>query len=423
MTVINDTDRYQRVKKTSGIHYAMEAKKCIADIKDEFHSQLDSMEYFYDIMENIIHEPENPDTDEKVIASMCVHVPVELIYAAGARPVRVCGGAYATDQIGSDFLPAKTCPMVKSTAGAIYLDLLPGRVNPKLIVNPSSCDQKKKIGEVVSDFDEEFYLLELPPNKDSEESREYWYRVVKRFAKKLESVTGKRITRRNLKKAIKFVATAQSKYRHFHRLRREAPVIFGKDALLITNAFFFDNLERWTQKLELLNKEMEQRIKNKKFVVHENAPRILLTGSPAIFPNLKLPILIEKMGGFVACEEYCSSSRMLTDAIAVDEWFLYDMIPAVADRYLKPSTCPNFSPNEDRIRKILSMIEEFKIDGVVYQSFTGCQLYDMEAITVGKAMDEINMPTLYIESDYNPDDSGQLITRVEAFLESVKNNK
>ncbi|MCK5684149.1 2-hydroxyacyl-CoA dehydratase, partial [bacterium] len=155
----------------------------------------------------------------------------------------------------------------------------------------------------------------------------------------------------------------------------------------------------------------------------ENAPRILLTGSPAIFPNLKLPILIEKMGGLVACEEYCSSSRMLTDSIAVDEWFLYDMLPAIADRYLKPSTCPNFSPNEDRIRKILSMIKEFNIDGVVYQSFTGCQLYDMEAVTVGRALDEIDMPTLYIESDYNPDDSGQLITRVEAFLESVKNNK
>jgi len=421
MTMINDIDRFERVKKSGGIHYNMEAKKCIADLKDEFHSQLDSMSYFYDIMENIIHEPESSDTEEKVIASMCIHVPVELIYAAGARPVRVCGGAYATDQVGADFLPAKTCPMVKSTAGALYLGLLPGRVKPKLVVNPSSCDQKKKLGEVVSGFDDEFYLLELPPNKDTEESREYWHRVVKRFAKKLESVTGKRITRRNLKKAIKLVSTAQGRYRHFHKLRSQAPVIFGKDAILITNAFFFDDLARWTEKLDELNREMELRIEKKKHVVHENAPRILLTGSPAIFPNLKLPILIEKMGGLVACEEYCSSSRMLTDSIAVDEWFLYDMIPAIADRYLKPSTCPNFSPNEDRIRKILSMIKEFNIDGVVYQSFTGCQLYDMESITVGKAMDEINMPTLYLESDYNPDDSGQLITRVEAFLESVKN--
>ena len=146
MTIINDIDRFERVKKSGGIHYAMEAKKCIADIKDEFHSQLDSMNYFYDIMENIIHELDDENTEEKVVASMCIHVPVELIYAVGARPVRVCAGAYATDQIGSDFLPAKTCPMVKSTAGALYLGLLPGRVNPELVVNPSSCDQKKKIG-------------------------------------------------------------------------------------------------------------------------------------------------------------------------------------------------------------------------------------------------------------------------------------
>jgi len=352
---------------------------------------------------------------------MCIHVPLELIYAADAVPVRVCGGAYATDQIGAEFLPAKTCPMVKSTLGALYMDILPGKVKPALVVNPSSCDQKKKMGEIAEEIGQPFYLLEVPPNKDSEESRQYWHRTTKKFAKKLESVTGKKITRRRLKKAISSVSKAQAEYRRFYNLRKSEPVIYGKDAILVTNAFFFDDVENWTEQLSKLNDELENKKAKADYVAKSDSPRILITGSPTIFPNMKLPILVEKLGGIIVAEEFCSTSRMLYDAVAVDEWFLYDMIPAVADRYLKPSTCPNFSPNTDRERKILNFIDEFSIDGVIYQSFTGCQLYDMESRRVGQIIEEKGTPMLFIESDYNPDDFGQLTTRLEAFIESLKN--
>ena len=32
----------------------------------------------------------------------------------------------------------------------------------------------------------------------------------------------------------------------------------------------------------------------------ENRPRILITGSPIVFPNFKIPLLIEEMGGALA---------------------------------------------------------------------------------------------------------------------------
>ncbi len=114
---------------------------------------------------------------------------------------------------------------------------------------------------------------------------------------------------------------------------------------------------------------------------------------------------------------------MLSDTVAVDEWFLYDMVPAIADRYLKPSTCPNFTPNDDRIRKILLAMKDYKVDGVVYQTFTGCQLYDMESRKIGQELEKAGYPVLNVELDYNPKDSGQLTTRLEAFMESIKDNK
>lgn len=416
-------ERFERMKKTGNIHYNMEVKKYLAEITDDFPDNPDGMRYFYDKCEHLTRNTEDIFNGKKVIAFMCIHVPLEFIYALGAFPLRICAGAYATDQIGSEFLPAKTCPMVKSTLGAIYLDILPGNAQPALIINPASCDQKKKIGEFADEMQKPFYLLEIPPSKDSEEARQYWHRVIKKLIKKLESVTGNKLSRRKLKKAIHTIAKAQAEYRRFNSLRKQAPVIYGKDAILVTNAYFFDDIHMWTEQLASLNSELEKRINEGKNVVKADAPRILLTGSPCIFPNMRLPLLIEKLGGIVVYEEFCTTSRMVWDTVAVDEWFLYDMIPAIADRYLKPSTCPNFSPNTDRERKILNTIEDFSVDGVIYQTFTGCQLYDMESRKIGQVVEENDISILYIESDYNPDDFGQLTTRLEAYLDSLRNKK
>ncbi len=415
-------DRFKRMKKTSNIHYNMEINQVLTEVMDDFPEKLEAMNYFYSRFKPLEEGKSFYPKNKKIIASTCIHVPFEIILALDAVPVRVCSGAYSADTAGSDFLPAKICPMVKSTLGALYLDMLPGNAKPDLVINTTTCDQKKKMGEFGEDIGKDFYVLEVPPSKDTEEARQYWQRNIKKFGKNLEKFTGNKLTRRKLKKTIKLVAKAQAEYRRFMRLRKE-PVIYGKDAILISNAYFFDDIEQWTENLSILNDEMEKKIQNKEFLASDRTPRILLTGSPAIFPNIRTLLLLEKLGGLVVYEEFCSSSRMLSDMVAVDEWFLFDMIPAVADRYLKPSVCPNFTPNNDRIRKILQAMEDYQADGVIYQTFSGCQLYDLESIKIGRQLEEAGYPVLNIEIDYNPKDSGQLTTRLEAFLESIKDKK
>ncbi len=417
-------DRYQRMKRTTSIRLTMEAKNILKEIIEEFPNNPKQMEYFYNKSAIFTGDTKLNSNEKKVVATMCIHVPVELIIAAGAIPYRICSGAYATDQIGAEFLPAKSCPLVKSTLGSIYLNLYQFDIKPDLIINPTTCDQKKKIGELAFDFvNPSFYTLEVPPTKDSEDARIYWQRVVKRMVRKLENLTGNKITRRKLKQAIKKVYKAQIQYRKFFNLRKGEPVIWGKDAILVTNTYFYDDIDSWTEKLSKLNAELEARKEQKKYIIGPRAPRILLTGSPSIFPNMKVPILIEQLGGIVVVEEFCSTSRLLYDTVAVDEWFMYDMLPAVADRYLKPCTCPNFTPNIDRTRKLLDHAREFAVDGIIYQAFAGCQLYEMESRILGNTLEKEGIPMLYVETDYSPDDVGQISTRIEAFIESLKTRK
>jgi benzoyl-CoA reductase/2-hydroxyglutaryl-CoA dehydratase subunit BcrC/BadD/HgdB len=268
------------------------------------------------------------------------------------------------------------------------------------------------------------YELELPPAKESEEARLYWQRSVKAFAQRLAKLTGKRLTRRKLKAAMAKTSRAQMAFRRLHNLRKSSPSPFlGKDAFLVTNAFFFDDIESWSEAVERLNRELEQRQGHGFQAAQRKAPRILFTGSPPIFPNLKLPLLIEEAGGVVVADETCSANRMLYDMSAVDEWRLYDMVDALADRYFKPCTCPIFTRNDDRRRRLLELAQEFTVDGVIYQSFAGCHVYEMEQRSVADALGAQGIPMLYVETDYSTDDQGQLSTRIEAFLESIKARK
>ena len=411
------------IKEKGKIRLAIEAENSLKEIMDGFSDAPEEMGYFYERFRAFFGETPATNNGKKIIATMCIHVPVELIYAVGAIPLRVCAGARSTAEIGEEFLPAKVCPLIKSTFGILYLNIFSAGAKPVMIINPTTCDQKKKIGEMAEDIDGCFYTLELPPTKDTQEARFYWQMVVKKLAKELERVTGQRLTRKKLKKAIGLVGLAQAQFRRFYNIRKRMPVIRGTDAILVSNAYFFDGIINWTYRLSKLNDELEEKIRRKQYIVGQEAPRILLAGSPSIFPNMNLPVMVEQLGGIVVADEFCSSNRFLYDMVAVDEWSLYDMIPAIADRYFKPGICPCFTPNTDRERNLTDNVRKFSADGVIYQSFAGCKPYEMESRQIGKTLEKNGTPMLYIENDYILDNTGLLSTRVEAFIELLHNLK
>ncbi len=404
---------------------AREAENILDHIVDRFDDNPKGMNYFYDLFRRIYCLGEMEQISGPLVGTTCIHAPEELIYAAGATPVRLCNGSYHYDQAGGDFMPAKSCSLVKATLGMLHSDNPVPRVGkPDLVVNLTTCDQKKKAGAMISGMGYDVHDLELPPSKDSEEARLYWQRSVRNFSLRLRELTGKKLTRKSLQAAMAKTARAQTAFRSLHNLRKSSPALFlGKDAFLVTNAYFFDDIDRWTDAVEALIQELEQRKVEGFQAAQRKAPRIVFTGSPPIFPNLKLPLLIEEAGGVVVADETCSANRMLYDMTAVDEWLLGDMVDSLADRYLKPCTCPIFPDNTDRQRRLLDLAESFEADGVIYQIFAGCQVYEMEQRSIAQALNARGIPMLFVETDYSPDDMGQLSTRVEAFLESIKTRK
>ncbi len=409
-------------KEKQNRHKAMEAIALLEKIKHDFKEPPKAMDYFYNLYERV-HCKHQPLHEDKVkVGTMCIQVPSEIIHALDAVPLRLCNGFYTDDEIGSDLLPSKSCPLVKATVGQFASGNFSDK--PDLVVSPTTCDQKAKSGAIIEEMGYKIFDMEFPRTKESAESREYWRRSVRKFTKELSGDLNKKLTKKNLKESIKKVGFAQHLYHKLNILRKnENSPILGLDMFLVTNAFFFDDIDNWIKATSQLLKECEQRVEDELNAATKKSPRIVYTGSPPIFPNLKIPFIVEDSDAIIVADETCSSNRMFNDMVSVDEWFVNDMVDSVADRYLKGCTCPIFTKNNDRIRRIIDLVKEYKADGVVYQAFAGCQVYEMEQRSVLQAMEKEGIPIIYLESDYSPSHLGQLTTRIEAFIESLKNRR
>ena len=95
-----------------------------------------------------------------------------------------------------------------------------------------------------------------------------------------------------------------------------------------------------------------------------------------------------------------------------------DIIQAIADRYLKIG-CSVMSPNPERMSLIRNLTSEFAVDGIVETVLQGCHTYSIERRVVQETAQSLGIPYLSVETDYSQMDSGQLATRLTAFIEML----
>ena len=130
-------------------------------------------------------------------------------------------------------------------------------------------------------------------------------------------------------------------------------------------------------------------------------------------------MVIETAGAVIVGEEACIGERGLRNLVDESPTTLDGMMEAIIDRYFKID-CAVFTPNPDRLDHIVSMAKDYNANGVIHYGLQFCSPYVIESYTVEKALEEHGIPMLRIETDYSMEDVGQLKTRVEAFVETLK---
>lgn len=354
----------------------------------------------------------------KFIGTFCIYVPEEIIYALGSISLALCGGTPLSIPYAEKMFPRNICPLVKSTLGLAFSRTCPYAPIKDLAVGETTCDAKKKAWDVLAKK-VAFHVLEVPQKK-SLKDKELWLEEVRAFKSRMEKLTGKSLEKEKLGEAIKIYNRKRKALMKLYSFRQhDRPPLSGLDTLVVLQAALIDDPVRFTSELELLNEELEERIKNNQGVAEEGAPRIMVAGCPAVMGNWKLHYLLESSGAIVVCDETCTGTRYFQNLVEEKDQSIDDMLVAIAERYFKIN-CSCFTPNEERIENILTLARDFKVDGVVHYILSYCHTYNIETINIDAALKRQGIPSLKIETDYSEEDIGQLRIRIEAFLEGIK---
>ena len=354
----------------------------------------------------------------KVIGTFCVFVPDELILAADAISVGLCAGAEFGFEEAEKLLPRNTCSLIKSFFGFKFNKACPYIEASDLIVGETTCDGKKKAYEIFKSVQPNLYVMEVPQMKNGHD-KELLKTEYARFKAEMEKVTGIKINAERLKKGIALVNNRRKALYRLAKLRAADPApISGLDALLINQVAFYDNPQRFTDAVNKICDELEQRVAKGSGVAPKGTPRVLVAGCPMAVPNWKLPYIVETSGAVIVGEESCVGERGTQNQVDESGETVESLMEAIVDRYFKID-CAIFTPNENRLEHIKTLAKKYNADGVINYSLQFCSPYVIESYPVEQALIAEGIPSIRIDTDYSQEDIGQLKTRVEAFIETI----
>lgn len=350
----------------------------------------------------------------KVLGTFCVFVPDEIILAANAISVGLCAGSQFWVEDGEKHLPRNLCPLIKAAVGAKTSGTCPYFQSCDMVIGETTCDGKKKAWEILNEF-LPVHVMDLPQMKRNKDYS-MWMDEIKLFIEKVEELTGNKVTIKNLKKAIDLCNGKRRALKRLYDSRKLKPSpISGLDSLLISQIAFYDNPERFIEQVNALCDELEERAKG---MQDKGKKRIMITGTPMAVPNWKMHSIIEGLNAQVVVEETCTGTRYFENEVSPEGETITDLIKNLADRYLKIN-CACFTPNEGRMDDVIRYAQEYRVDGVIEYNLSFCHTYAVEHDRLEKALNEKGIPHILIETDYSTEDSGQIKTRIEAFLEMI----
>lgn len=350
---------------------------------------------------------------KKVAGVFCTFTPQEILDAAGFVSVSLCGMSAETIADAEVDLPKNLCPLIKSSYGFYVSDKCPYTYFSDLIVGETTCDGKKKMYELMGKGKKTF-ILHLPQSSEDFEI-DAWEKEIRRFIAFIEKEYSIKITDESLREAsrLRNIERLERKKLMEVQLKNPAPAA-GMDLYKTMDGvgFLFDEQER-IDKLKGLREEIE---KVNNTAQNKGKKRILVTGCPIGGVLDKTVGAIERSNGNVVCFENCAGIKACLKQ--VDEK-ADNIVRAIAERYLSIG-CAVMAPDTIRLNNLRELVKEFKVDGVVNVTLHACTTYDVESKLVADLMKEINMPYMSIETDYTQGDEGQLLTRIQAFIEMLK---
>lgn len=148
--------------------------------------------------------------------------------------------------------------------------------------------------------------------------------------------------------------------------------------------------------------------------------RVVVVGSE--IDDYAFDEILENCRCYVAADRYCFGAFPGRQQIVLNDD--EPAIDQVCKYYLKTCQCPRFMSQEkvqERRDYLKKLVDDYKADGIIYEQAKFCDFWGYERTLNTQVMqEEYGVPTLGIDREYVVRGSGQLSTRVQAFMESLE---
>ena len=349
---------------------------------------------------------------KRIVGIMCEYTPRELIVAADAVPVCLCGGSAEMIGPAEEDLPANLCPLIKSTYGYHLEKANPFLEMADLIVAETTCDGKKKMYELMGQT-RPMYVLELPQKPTDSDAMAHWVSELRKLKTKLQEHFSVEVTDEKIKRAIVVMNRERQLRRELAALMKsQSPLLTGRQLLEFKSNISGINADlcQYVEAIELFKTQKADSCRN-------SPVRILLTGVPIVHGAERVLDIIESHGGLVVCMDNCTGLKPILED--VDE-AAQDPIIALAEKYFR-LPCSVMTKNDRRMEILRDLAAAYRPQCIIDLIWQACLTYDVESYLVKKlAEEELGIPYLRIETDYSPSDSARIALRVEALFETVR---
>jgi len=349
---------------------------------------------------------------KKVVGFMCTYVPEEILYAADILPIRLRAPNCVETTSADVYMSHLNCTFIRSclefTIEGKY-QFLDG------LVFTNSCDHVRRMYDILREIkptDFPFlYLISVPHKVDDELIA--WHRdELARLKESIEKTFGVKITDASLRNAIDVYNETRSLLRELYNLRKgKNPQLTGAETLSVIVAGFSLPKSTYNELLKQLLDELGEREG-----ISGYRARLMIAGSGGCDNPAYLQVM-EDLGGLIVTDSLCFGSRYFWEPVEVGD----DPLLSLAKAYLNRPSCPRMVGNVgERSDYIKQMVNDFDVDGVVFQRIRYCDLWGGQLLHLEKEMKESSIPMLSIDREYSLGAVGQLRTRIQAFLERIE---
>jgi benzoyl-CoA reductase/2-hydroxyglutaryl-CoA dehydratase subunit BcrC/BadD/HgdB len=336
------------------------------------------------------------------IGWFCSYTPVEIISSCGLLPYRL-SGKEGTTLYADSFLHSSLCFFVRGCLEKVLKEEkdLEGAV----LVN--SCLAMSHLYNALQKYSPLAftYLLDLPRHA-FQSAVEYWAQGLRKFHRALCEYRGIEVTEKGLWEQIDLYQDNRRRLQRLYSGRKEKLFADGHELIRLVEAFSILPPAVFQELIAVYSNDYLHGTEEL------TGPRVFLTGSA--MPS-GMARLVHELGGVLVIDNLCIGRRMLQFTGEPEEG--EDPYSFLARLYLQREPCARMKFAGDRLADFEQILKNYHIDGIIFFYLKFCDPW----YYYGQLLKEIikDIPVLVLEGEYSAAATGQLRTRISAFLEMI----